>query len=96
MISGTMKAMPKHIDIAGIAWSCLRAPMLAVLVLFEPIVGFVLYALAIVGLLMTFLFKFVGAAHFPFWTMLCLSLSFGLAHLAYHLAIRAFSNLQGR
>jgi hypothetical protein len=85
--------MIKRANVAGIVWSCLRAPILTVLVLFEPLVGFVLYALAIFGLLMTFLFKFVGAAaHFPFWTMLCLSLSFAMAHLAYHLAIRAVSS----
>jgi hypothetical protein len=87
--------MTKRANVAGIACSCVRAPILVVLVLLEPIIGLVLYALAILGLLMTFLFKFVGAgAHFPFWTMLCLSLSFAPAHLAYHLAIRAVSSLK--
>jgi hypothetical protein len=92
MISGRMRLVPERIDVAGIVWSCIRAPILAVLVLFEPIVGFVLYALAILGLLTTLLFRFVDVgAHFPFWTMLCLSLSFALAHLAYHLVIRVIA-----
>jgi hypothetical protein len=92
MVSDTKTPAPDRIDVAGVVWSCIRAPILAVLVLFEPIVGFVLYALAILGFLITLLFRFAGVgAHFPFWTMLCLSLSFALAHLAYHLIIRAIA-----
>ena len=92
MISDTMRPAPERIDTAGIVWSCIRAPIVAVLVLFEPIVGFVLYALVILGLLTTFLFRFVDVGrHFPFWAMLCLSLSFALAHLAYHLVIRVIA-----
>jgi hypothetical protein len=84
-----MKTAPERSDVAGIVWSCLRAPILAALVLLVPIVGFVLYALAILGLFTTLLFKFVAVGtHFPFWTMLGLSLSFALAHLAYHVVIR--------
>jgi hypothetical protein len=85
----------ERISVAGIVWSCIRAPILAVLVLFEPIVGFVLYALAILGVLITFLFRIVGVGkHFPFWTMLCLSISFALAHLAYHLIIRVIAGFR--
>jgi hypothetical protein len=63
-------------------------------VLLEPIVGFVLYALAILGLLTTLLFRFLDVGtHFPFWTMLGLSLSFALALLAYHLLIRVIAGL---
>jgi hypothetical protein len=95
MISERMRLVPERIDVAGIVWSCIRAPFVAVLVLLEPIVGFVLYALAILGLLTTLLFRFVDVgAHFPFWTMLCLSLSFALAHLAYHLVIRMIAGLR--
>jgi hypothetical protein len=92
MISDTKTAAPERLDLAGVVWSCIRAPILAVLVLFEPIVGFVLYALAILGLLTTLLFRFVGVgARFPFWTMLGISLSFALAHLAYHLVIQVIA-----
>jgi hypothetical protein len=95
MNSRTQTQNPDRIDAAGVVWSCIRTPILAVLVLFEPIVGFVLYALAILGLLTTLLFRFAGVgAHFPFWTMLCLSLSFALAHLAYHLIIRVIAGLK--
>jgi hypothetical protein len=89
MISDPINPSLERSDSAGIVWSCIRAPILAVLVLFEPIVGFVLYALAILGLLTTLLFRFVDVGtRFPAWTMLCLSLSFALAHLVYHLVIR--------
>jgi hypothetical protein len=92
MILDTKTPAPERIDVAGIVWSSIRAPIRAILVLFEPIVGLVLYALAILGLLTTLLFRFVEVgAHFPFWTMLGLSLSFALAHLAYHLLIRVIA-----
>jgi hypothetical protein len=92
MISDTMRPLPERINVAGILWSCVRAPIVAILVLFEPIVGFVLYALAILGLFITCLFRFVDVGrHFPFWTMLCLSISFALAHLVYHLVIRVIA-----
>ena len=95
MTSNTMRPVPERINVAGIVWSCIRAPIVAILVLFEPILGFVLYALAILGLFITFLFRFVDVGrHFPFWTMLCLSLSFALAHLAYHLIIRLIAGLK--
>jgi len=95
MTSATMRPAPERISVAGIIWSWVRAPIVAILVLFEPIVGFVLYALAILGLLTTFLLRFVDAGrHFPFWTMLCLSLSFALAHLAYHQVIRVIAGLR--
>jgi hypothetical protein len=92
MISDTKTPAPDRIDVAGVVWFCIRAPILAVLVLFEPIAGFVLYALAILGLLTTLLFRFAGVGtHFPFGTMLCLSLSFALAHIAYRLIIRVIA-----
>jgi hypothetical protein len=92
MIADPKIPAPERIDVAGILWFCVPAPILAALVLLEPIVGFVLYALAILGLFTTVLFKFVAVGtHFPFWTMLCISLSFALTHLAYHLLIRAIA-----
>jgi hypothetical protein len=95
MIADPKTPVPERIDVAGIVWSCIRVPIVAILVLLEPIVGFVLYALSILGLLSTFLFRFVGVApHFPFWTMLFISLSFALAHLAYHLVIRVIADLR--
>jgi hypothetical protein len=92
MISETKTPAFERIDVTGLVWSCIRAPVLAMLVLLEPIVGFVLYSLAILGLLTTFLFRLVGVGkHFPFCTMFCLSISFALAHLAYHLIIRVIA-----
>jgi len=87
MILGATKSAAEQIALA--AAMCLRASMLAVLVVLEPIVGFALYVLALLGLLVTLMLKFADArGHFPFWTMLGISLSFALAHLAYHGVIR--------
>jgi hypothetical protein len=95
MILHTMTPARERIHVAGIVWSCIRGPIVAILVLLEPIVGFVLYALAISGLFTTLLFRFVDVGkHFPFWTMLFVSLSFALAHLAYHLVIRVIADLR--
>jgi hypothetical protein len=95
MISGPMTPSLQRSDVAGIVWSCVRAPIVAILVLLEPLVGFVLYVLAILGLFTTFLFRFMDVGkHFPFWTMLCISLSFALAHLGYHLVIRLLAGLR--
>ena len=67
----------------------------AILVLLEPIVGFILYALAILGLFTTWLLRFADVGqHFPFSTMLCISLSFALAHVGYHLVIRLLAGLR--
>jgi hypothetical protein len=95
MISNPTTPAPERRDVAGIVWSCVRAPIVAILVLLEPLVGFVLYVLAILGLFTTFLFRFMDVGkHFPFWTMLCISLSFALAHLGYHLVIRLLAGLR--
>jgi hypothetical protein len=82
----------ERIYVADIVWACIRGPIVAILVLLEPIVGFVLYALTILGLFTILLFRFADVGkHFPLWTMLCISLSFALAHLAYHLVIRVIA-----
>jgi hypothetical protein len=62
-------------------WRALRLPVLVFLVILEPVVSSLLGGAALLGVLMTFFWKWVGPPTFPFWTMLALSLGFGLALL---------------
>ena len=83
------------VSVHSIRWFCRVAglPVLLLLVILEPLVTFVLAALALLGLLTTVLFYFVGPPEFPVWTMLALSLAFAIALLAYHALIRMLSNI---
>jgi hypothetical protein len=73
-------------------WRAACLPVLMVLVILEPLVTFVLAALALFGLLTTLFFYFVGPPEFPVWTMLALSLGFAIALVPYHALIRLLSN----
>lgn len=75
-----------------LAWRLIRWPILTFLVILQPVVGLVLGGLALLGVLMSFFFKLSGAApHFPFLTMLAISVGFGLALIGYEALIRHFS-----
>ena len=63
------------------------------LVILEPVVTFVLAALALLGVLTTLFFCLVGRPGFPAWTMLALSLGFAIALVPYHALIRMLSNI---
>lgn len=76
-----------------VLWHAVRLPVLLTLVILEPVVSFVLGGAALLGLLMTFFWKWVVAPpNFPFWTMLTLSLGFGFALLLYQALIVALSD----
>jgi hypothetical protein len=75
-----------------VLWHAVRLPMLMTLVILEPVASFVLAAAALLGLLMTFFWKWVGPPTFPFWTMFALSLGFGFALLLYQALIVALSD----
>ncbi len=66
----------------------IRLPILLFLYILEPVADFFLGALALLGVLTTLFFKVLGLPHFPFWTMLALSLGFGFLRLAYQGLIR--------
>jgi hypothetical protein len=51
-------------------WACVRFPMLALLVVLEPIVGFVLGALALLLVLSALFLKTVSSHPIPFAAML--------------------------
>jgi len=55
---------------------CVRVPALLLLTILEPVVSFVLSALALLGVLTAFFWKLVGPPHFPFFLMISMSLEF--------------------
>jgi len=80
------------VTIARWLWRAACLPVLMVLVILEPLVTFVLAALALLGLLTTLFFCLVGPPGFPVWTMLALSLGFAIALVPYYALIRLLSD----
>ena len=72
-------------------WFLVRLPIVTLLVILEPVVALVLGGLALAGVLTTIFFVLVHAPHFPAWTMLTISLGFGLALMFYEALLRVFS-----
>ena len=73
-------------------WHVVRLPIVILLVILEPVVALVCGALALLGVLTTLFFKLIAAPHFPTWTMLTISVSFGLALVLYEGAIVVLSD----
>ena len=72
-----------------LAWQGIRLPILALLVMFEPIVNFALTALALLIALTALFWKFVDSKPgFPFWTIVAASLACVLLLALYHALIR--------
>jgi hypothetical protein len=72
-------------------WQCIRLPIFLLLAILEPVLSFVLGALALLGVLTAFLWKLVGPPHFPFFLILSISLGFGLLLAAYQTLLRLLS-----
>jgi hypothetical protein len=68
------------------------SPMVMFLVALQPAVALVCGGLALLGLLTTVFFKLIAAPHFPTWTMLVISIGFGLALVLYEGAIVVLSD----
>ena len=72
-------------------WFLVHLPVLTLLVILEPVVALVFGGLALAGVLTTIFFVFIHAPHFPAWTMLTISIGFGLALMLYEALLRFFS-----
>ena len=72
-------------------WLLVRLPVLTLLVILEPVVALVLGGLALAGVLATLFFVLIHARHFPAWTMLTISVGFGLALIGYEVIVRVLS-----
>jgi hypothetical protein len=68
-------------------WQCIRWPVLAFLIVLEPVARVLLSGFALIGTLTALFFEFVVArSAFPFWGMLAVSLgAFGVLVLYYGL-----------
>lgn len=63
----------------------MRAPILAVLLLCEPIVQFICAAALVLGLFAALILKVSGVGpHFPFVGMLAFAVGFGVALILYY------------
>ncbi len=71
-------------------WHAVRLPVYVFLVILEPVVSFVLGALALLGVLTALFFKFYGVPHFPLALMLGVSVGFGLMQVGYYALLRFF------
>jgi hypothetical protein len=69
-------------------WNALRLPVFVFLEILQPVVAFVLGALALLGVLMAFFFKLSGAPHFPFWLMIGTSVALGTCLVGYNAVLR--------
>lgn len=73
-------------------WQVLRLPVLAVLIVLEPLVSLVLTAFGFLGIVMALILKFSGdAPRFPFWLTVAFSIGALLLLMLYHLLMRIFS-----
>lgn len=71
--------------VAQMAWNLIRAPILAILLLCEPIVSFVYAAVMVLGLFVSILFEISAAGpRFPFLGMTAASLGFGVILALYY------------
>jgi hypothetical protein len=73
-------------------WHVVRLPALMLLVILEPVVALVCGGLALLGIFTTVFFMLIAAPHFPTWTMLTMSIGFGLALVLYEGAILVLSD----
>jgi hypothetical protein len=79
---------------SGTLWllrECIRLPVFLPLAILEPIVTFTLGSLALLGVLTALFWRLVGPPHFPFVSMLLISLGFGLLSAAYQALVRFLS-----
>jgi hypothetical protein len=78
------------LNVLAIAWQIGRLLIVALLMLLEPVLGFVLCGLALVGVIVSVILKFSGAApNFPFWSALAMSVGLYFAFLLYGVVVRS-------
>lgn len=80
------------IAILRLAWHAVRLPILAVLIVLEPIVSTVLLLASVLGIVTALLFELAGPAEtFPFWTMMAVWTGVALTLFLYYGLIRLLS-----
>jgi hypothetical protein len=80
--------------IVWILWQAVRVPVLALLLMLEPIVSTLLVAAALMGTLTAFFWKLTSdRADIPFFGVLALSIGCFLVLILYHGVIRLLSGV---
>lgn len=75
-----------------VTWHTIRLPILTLLVLMEPLICWLLSLAAILGVLTALFWEFFSPRpHFPFWTVLAISVGVGMLQIPYYLLVRLFS-----
>jgi hypothetical protein len=78
--------------LASFSWQLIRLPVYTLLLILEPVVDVVFGGAALLGVLVSLFFRLsTGISHFPFWTMISISIGFGLVPIIYGGIIRLFS-----
>jgi membrane-bound metal-dependent hydrolase YbcI (DUF457 family) len=78
---------------ARVLWHTLCLPVLAFLLILEPVIQLVLSILALLGVFTAFFGRFFTAAqHFPFWSLLAASITCMLLLMGYRRLIQFLSN----
>jgi hypothetical protein len=78
--------------LASLSWQLIRLPVYTTLVILEPVVAVIFGGVALLGVLISLLFKFSGGIpNFPFWTVFLISIGFGFVPMIYGGVIRFFS-----
>jgi hypothetical protein len=73
-------------------WHIARLPVLAVLLVLEPLVSLILTAFGFLGIVVAVIIKFSGdLPHFPFWLMMAFSVGAILLLMMYHALVDIFS-----
>lgn len=79
-----MKAFEsRHQFFANCLWRGIRLPVFAILLVLEPAVTFLCLGIALLGVLTTVFFKLAAVPHFPFWTMLAISMALVFVRMLY-------------
>jgi hypothetical protein len=76
---------------ARVLWACARLPALALLVVLEPVVSFLLGTFALLLVLTALFLEFASTHAVPFWSMLALAIACVGAQALYHGLVRALS-----
>jgi hypothetical protein len=80
------------VPLPSIAWQMIRVPVLALLILFEPLVRLLLYGLGLLGAVTALVIELAARPpHFPFWGTLAASVACVVLLGAYHAIIHCLS-----
>jgi len=78
--------------LTALLWQIVRFPVLALLIILEPVVRFVLCSCALIGTLGAFFIRLaLHRSEFPFWGTLALSIGCVAMLALYYAAMRLFS-----